>query len=646
MAVLLSPVGGVAAQFFDSNGNPLSGGKLYSYTAGTTTPQVTYTSATGFTQHTNPIIFDAAGRVPGGEIWLTDGLQYKFTLFTSTNVLIATYDNIVGINSNFVNFVTSDEVQTATADQTVFTLTTMQYQPGTNNLVVYVDGVNQIEGGTYSFIETSGTVVTFTNGLHLGALVKFVSAETLSTGVTDSSLAVYQPAGTGAVTTTVQTKLRETVSVKDFGAVGDGVTDDTAAIQAAVDYCVLNQKDLLIPDLCLITDSININRPVDGATEDNYFTIASISGGGIVVSSAIPIFSTSLVNPSNPNLPAAQMVRFNELKFESTNGALDAYVLDQNKILRVLFESCNFRKIKCLSSPVGKLTQTITFQNCQARRWTGTFFTSSELTFDLKVLGGLWEAGGDAFDIEGPVGCAFIGVNIEGMSSFAIKYRGGYALTVQGCYFEQNGDTDPNGCSIDGSSSFGVKANENVSIIGNYFSGDGDTPGKPQVKWGQGVTSISTGNLCTTTLHDFIALSRVNVIADYARTALSTNDANIYNGIRNEFQIGAVFRSEDVYTYGGIIRTEFFSGVGAYLRLRSLQDKVESVTGIDINEVGDVKITGNAGLAGYIDIDEIAGVPDPTPDFARLFARDNGSGKTQLVVQFSTGALQIIATQP
>jgi hypothetical protein len=235
MAVNLSPVGGVAAQFFDNDGNVLSGGKIFTYTAGTSTPAVTYTNASGAIAHSNPIILDSAGRVPSGEIWLTDGIQYKFVIKNASDVLIGTYDNIIGINSNFLNFLAEQEIQTATANQTVFTLTTTQYQPGTNTLSVFVDGVNQYgPGAQYAYTETSSTVVTFTNGLHVGASVKFTTTQALSGGAIDSSLVTYDPPFTGSVITNVESKLSQSVSVIDFGADPTGTADSTTAIQNAL----------------------------------------------------------------------------------------------------------------------------------------------------------------------------------------------------------------------------------------------------------------------------------------------------------------------------------------------------------------------------------------------------------------------------
>jgi len=168
MTVNLSYFAGAGWQFFDNNGVPLSGGKIYTYAAGTTTPLATYTTPAGNIANSNPIILNSAGRCDN-EIWLTSGNSYKFELQTANSTLIANYDNIPSVN-DFSSFANSSN-------------------PALGDALV---GFRQSN--------SSGNLA-------------------------------------GSVGSTVHVKFQQYVSIKDFGAVGDGSTDDTAAIQAAITAC-------------------------------------------------------------------------------------------------------------------------------------------------------------------------------------------------------------------------------------------------------------------------------------------------------------------------------------------------------------------------------------------------------------------------
>ncbi len=154
-AVSLSPIAGAGWQFFDNNGNPLSGGKLFTYAAGTTTNQATYTSSSGNTAHTNPIILDSAGRVPGSsEVWLADGQRYKFLLKTSADVQLWSADNVSGIN-DFSGL--SPIIYNSTGDGTTVAFTLASAPASENSTNVYINGVYQ-QKNTYS---VSGVALTF-----------------------------------------------------------------------------------------------------------------------------------------------------------------------------------------------------------------------------------------------------------------------------------------------------------------------------------------------------------------------------------------------------------------------------------------------------------------------------------------------------
>ena len=181
MAYLLSSFAGAGAQFFDDNGTPLSGGKLYTYFAGTTTPATMYTDSTGANAHTNPIILDSAGRTPS-EIWVDGGLVYKFILKTSTDTLIGTYDNIPGIDdpTSFNNLIAVIGTNTLLGTST----------PPINGYVA---------GATYSFVvpnTNTGAVTISIDGLGAKEITYAGSNVLVAGQLQANSIAVIEYDGT------------------------------------------------------------------------------------------------------------------------------------------------------------------------------------------------------------------------------------------------------------------------------------------------------------------------------------------------------------------------------------------------------------------------------------------------------------------
>ena len=226
MAVNISFIGGAGWQFFDDNGDPLSGGKIYTYAAGTTTPLTTYTSRDGNVPNTNPIILDAAGRTPQ-EIWSTEGLLYKYVVKTSNDVLIRTWDNI---------------------------------------------------GGSVVSSDLGQDLANTTDNAKGDALIGFRQSNSVG----------FLP---GAVSRTVNAKLQEIVSVKDFGAVGDGVTDDTDALNAAGNAVRGTDDTLHIPPGNYLASSL-----VD------FTRVRNISSEGIILSNVTSGAAVRIGTESSANI--------------------------------------------------------------------------------------------------------------------------------------------------------------------------------------------------------------------------------------------------------------------------------------------------------------------------------------------------------
>ena len=379
MTVNLSMLAGAGAQFFDNNGIPLAGGLIYTYTAGTTTPQAAYTTSAGSIAHANPIVLDSAGRVPsGGEIWLTDAVAYKFVLKTATSTTIGTYDNVTGNSS-----------------------------------------------GIYAaFAASSG-----------------------------ASLVGYIQGGTNSVATTVQTKLREILSVKDFGATGDGSTNDTTAIQAA--FSAASGATIVFPKgSYLVTSTISL----DGLNfSDIRFEGATILAGVnnlTVFKSVTNAWGVKIFDPRIDGNGFTGVVAFDVIRLEQLGAGIFRPTLrnlDTGIFLRSLCTGCNIDDPDTVSvdNPISVLDSAGGVRISHPR-----ITTYGAIGIDIRIAGsygnvGVQVLGGYVQD--GTVGIQDAGTNTQ----------------VQGTYFERNTTADVS--LISGSSyffSYGTSHTSNVGAAG------------------------------------------------------------------------------------------------------------------------------------------------------------------------------------
>jgi hypothetical protein len=539
MGALLSPV--PVMRFYDNNNNPLAGGQLFTYQAGTTTPVATYTDSTASTANTNPIILNARGEAP---VWLLPAQAYKFVLEDANGNTIWTCDQITSPAPVAVGNM-HDELGSggapgfaANVDFTPGTTTTLTLSQGygaSANIWVAFDGAEQ---GPDSY-SLNGATLTFTAPIPVGVNKVFVKGGT--------TLSIGTP-GAGSVTTAslapgsqLYNRVFDIKSAKDYGAKGDGVTDDTAALNTF--FAALQNGGFgFLPDGTYnISNGFIINKPITlkgsqnailnnlnssltipiihlepGATRYTTlegFTIKSVAIGGSPACAGIQV-------------DAGQQYILRDLTIAGTQRGIFVEGASAGAIIDGCFVSGTS------NDGYTVVDGNLVLSDCYAVNCTGTgfnFLTSTGSAGITMTNCTSFNSQGRNFSFQGSSGAAMIDVFLTNCVSSASPFGDGYYfdtygknILVTGCYCEVAGGTDT-GTPVSAAAGFQFTPNNHrVTLTGcqSTFSGG------PGVVMDCSYFSISGGDFTANGIMSFGSYPGVQVATSSPVQSFAINGIN------------------------------------------------------------------------------------------------------------------------
>lgn len=471
-------------QFIDGNGKPLAGASVYFYIPNTSTFKSTWQDPAQTILNTNPVILDASGEAI---IW-GSGTYRQVVNDVNGNLI---WDQITeDANAGLTGDMT-DDIFVAGPDFTPGVTTQLTLSAGAGSITntwIFFDSAYQADNQIASL---SGTTLTFASPIPVGIqLITVKIGTTVAIGVPpsgsvtndtiapnaniDGTKLAFLQAGVGAVRRTVQSKLRETISVTDFGAKGDGVTDDTAAIAAAMNSLSSSGGDVYFPPGQYLATSFPdlTNRSNVRIWGDGGESAGAAAPAAILINAA---GSTSFINA-----PGAVALGIEGIQFIVKNGSFNGFIV----ALGSSPSNAAFCKIKRCSF----------FGGATAR------YVAKGISLDKTIESEIDSCsfGELLFAIAGSSNSSFSNVariaNCQFIDTAQIPIQGGgMAWRILGCTFEGYNNGTPGNVLAGAMINFSTNPFNGIEFAGNWL-GDVQTNGGTWLSFAGGGIDIHGGN--------------------------------------------------------------------------------------------------------------------------------------------------------